>query len=205
MDSSIFLYSKDANLPYVTDANIMLVRAYTALVSQGYDASGNYENTIRDDLVRQAQRLKTSGLAYMFSTEFPDLEKSSRIDIRIITPMTLESFGKGGITYECKIIGEDAYINRNGLNSFIESKYAENMAIGGMVGFIKEGDINSKITKIQTKLTQHPTINTVRNLEQFKLDDDFEYSYVSDHTKLDTSEISIYHLFFDFVNEPATS
>jgi hypothetical protein len=205
MDSSIFLYSKDANLPYVTDASKMLVRAYAILVSQGYDASGNNENTIRDDLVRQAQRLKTSGLVYMFSTEFPDLEKSSRIDIRIITPMTLESYGKGGITYECKIIGEDAYLNRNGLNSFIESKYAENMAIGGMVGFVKDGDIDDKIAKIQTKLTQHPTINTIRNLEQYSLDEDFEYSYVSDHVKLDTSEISIHHLFFDFINEPAAS
>jgi hypothetical protein len=63
---------------------------------------------LRNDLVRIAD--KSKNINFRFITEYPDLEKSSRIDIKLITPNSLKN-KDNDIEIECKIIGEDKYID----------------------------------------------------------------------------------------------
>lgn len=199
-----FQYSKPVQIGILNASCSLLVKEYRNLMSVGFEASDKDENKIRDELVRGANRQKlldpvTSSMQFFMTSERPDLEENSRIDINIFTPTSLTDNGATAITMECKIVGENAYINRNGLNSFISGKYSAGTDIAGMIGFIKEGDITNKVEGIKTRLENHPTISTTRNLERNEILEDFEHSYESEHQRTELSDITIQHLFFDFV------
>lgn len=199
-----FQYSRPVQIGILNASCSLLVKEYRDLMSAGFEASDKDENKIRDELVRGANRQKlldpvTSSMQFFMTSERPDLEENSRIDINILTPTSLTDNGATAITMECKIVGENSYINRNGLNSFISGKYSAGTDIAGMIGFIKEGDITDKVEGIKTRLENHPTISTTRNLERNEILEGFEHSYESEHERTELSDITIQHLFFDFV------
>lgn len=200
-----FAYSKPIQVGILNAACSLLIKEYQNLQSSGFDASDKNENRIRDELVKGANRQKvidpqTSLMQFFMVSERPDLEENSRIDINIMTPSALMDNGATAITMECKIVGENEYINGNGLISFISGKYSSGTDIAGMVGFIKEGAIVSKIDGIKTRLQNHASIVTTKNLEKNDIVADFEHSYESSHERSGLSEITMQHLFFDFVS-----
>lgn len=209
MNANIFTKKSGTHLHYLKTAYRFLIESYLELLNNAYNVSLKNENSIRDDLVRIAKK-KNNGLMFQWITEKPDLDNNSRIDILLITPLSLGDESKN-INIECKIVGEDKYIDTNesfkrkssptnGIMSFLSGKYSEKMPIVGMIGFIKEGEIETKIDKIQKRITKHHSSNTIENLNKYEIVSDFNYSYVSRHAKLiNSSKINIYHLFFDFV------
>ena len=209
MDASIFKYNKGTHFNYIQIAYGFLIEAFQELTSNHYNAKQNNENTIRDELVKIAQKKKNKDFIFYWNTESRDLEKSNRIDIELVPPYALDDFNKV-IKIECKIVGEDKYIdtessfNRknsptNGIMSFITGKYSPDMPLAGMIGFIKEGKIELKIKNIKNRIDNHIAINTIQNLVQISITDSFNYSYHSKHKRYNgLKKIDIYHLFFDF-------
>lgn len=92
--------------------------------------------------------------------------------------MTDES---NAIKIECKIVGENKYIDTkktfernnsptNGIMSFITGKYSSQMPLSGMIGFIKIGNINIKVNSIKKRLKNHVDIKkTYHNLEHYTI------------------------------------
>lgn len=204
-----FICKIGTDLQYLNIAYNALIGAYNDLKNVKFDTSKCNENKIRDELVKLAKK-KPSPLFFRWSTEFPDLDKNNRIDIELINPLSLIDNEKG-IKIECKIIkGGSEYIDTkethereinptNGIMSFISGKYASKMPIAGMIGFIKEGKIDDKIKKVESKIKDHKQIKTIKNLTFYKIDDKFVHSYHSQHERYSgLSEIDIYHLFFNF-------
>ena len=208
MNAIKFKKNIGTHLIYIEIAYGFLIEAYQELIENTYYASRNDENTIRDDLVKIAKQKKKVSFPFRWITEFPDIKEKNRIDIDLATPLSLvdDSFA---INIECKIIGEDKYIDTkasfgkksptNGIMSFISGKYSPKMPLAGMIGFIKEGNIQDKIDKIKTKIENHNDIKTLQNLLEYKIKEDFKYSYHSRHKRINRlKELNIYHLFFDF-------
>lgn len=208
IDASIFEHCSGSNLEYIKIAYVFLIEAYQELSQNSYNASNNNENTIRDDLVKIAKSKKHQFLPFRWVPEFPDIENKNRIDIDLTTPQTLID-ESNAIKIECKIVGENKYIDTensfnqktptNGIMSFITGKYSPQMPLAGMIGFIKEGEIQNKITNLKTRLKKHKDIITLKNLSKYLIKKEFQYSYKSIHKRRgELKDISIYHLFFDF-------
>lgn len=192
-----FIYNTGTYLDFLKDSYSLLIKSYNSLCSDGYDAGGKNENKIRNDLIKIAEKLPSS-LKYEWIPESVDLDKSNRIDIDLITPL---SFGvkEKRLKIECKIVGEDEYINRNGISSFVSGKYADKMPLAGMIGLIKKGDIVNKIDNIKLKINTHKTIKTIQNLVFYQMNKKFKYSYLSKHKRINKlPKIDLYHLFFNF-------
>ena len=208
MNASGFKYTIGTHLDYIKIAYEFLIEAYKELINNNYIAVNNNENTIRDDLVKIAKSKKNINFPFRWSTEFPDIERNNRIDIDLATPQSLID-DSNAIKIECKIVGEDKYIDTknsferknptNGIMSFITGKYSPQMPLAGMIGFIKDGEIQNKIRTIRKRLKNHNNIITLQNLSKYIIKKEFEYSYHSKHERINNlKNISIYHLFFDF-------
>lgn len=196
---SIFQHYGDIHLEFLKEAYNLLILAYKDLKLQKYNADSKNENTIRNDLVKIAKEKKDSDMQLRFITEFPDLKENSRIDIQLITALSMKEGEGSDITIECKIVGGNQYVNKNGISSFVSNKYASSMPIAGMIGFIKNGDVSEKIKKINELLDMHLNIITDENLQYYKLKTDFSESYQSIHQRKSNGTIALYHLFFDFL------
>jgi hypothetical protein len=208
LNAAVFKFNRGTHLEYIRTAYKFLIEAYQQLIEHQYNCESKNENIIRDDLVRIAETKKDAKMFFTWETESRDIINSNRIDIKLITPFSLID-KTNSITIECKIIGEEKYIDNqnsferenptNGIMSFITGKYARYMPLAGMIGFIKEGDIQTKIKKIQQRLAKHNEIETIQNLNAYFIEENFKYSYHSIHKRNNNlKEISIYHLFFDY-------
>ncbi len=208
MNASDFKYTIDIHLDYIKIAYKFLIEAYQELINNNYIADKKNENKIRDDLVRIAKSKKNITFPILWITEFQDIKSNNRIDIGLATPQSLID-DSIVIKIECKIVGEDKYIDTkksferknptNGIMSFITGKYSPDMPLAGMIGFIKDGEIQNKIRTIRQRLKNHNNIMTLQNLSKYLIKKEFEYSYHSKHERMnDLKNISIYHLFFDF-------
>lgn len=202
-DANIFIKSKECNLDFLIYAHKILISSYEDLIKNNYSPDGYNENRIRDDLVKIAEEItRQKNLKIDWNTESRNLKKTNRIDITLSTPLTLGHSFDERTGIECKIVGTGHYVNRNGINSFISGVYCEKTSLAGMIGFIKSGDINKKIKKIETNLNNHPTIKTIKNITPLLIDKNFKYSYISEHEReSNLPKIDLYHLFFDFTKQ----
>jgi hypothetical protein len=114
---------------------------------------------------------------------------------------------------ECKPVNDtktkrDDYIN-SGLYRFLINKYAENLPFGGMLGYIISHNSEDIIVNLkeQIKSLQLPIANSCFGnlIDSYLLEmlvDKFQYSFQSNHTRVNTNNqiiapIHIFHLFFD--------
>lgn len=201
LDASIFSFGDGYHAMYLQEAMNMLSVGFKKLSSEiKYDDDYN-ENKLRDDLVKNIPS-KREGVVMTFDTESRNLDKDNvRIDITIITlevlSQPLDDFEKR-ITIECKIIGVDQYINRNGIISYVEGKYASQLTVAGMIGFIFKGSPDSVKDEINEKLKKHTVIKTIAFLDYNELDSKFPGSYKSTHERNKLTPIDIYHLLLDY-------
>ena len=89
---------------------------------------------------------------------------------------------------------------------YVSGKYSTYYRTNGMIGFVVQPmDIHANVVCINTLLTntKFPT-KTRQNLQYIKLADGFQYSYCSTHG-VDTRNVTIYHLMFDFSNNIISS
>ncbi len=208
MDASLFQHSIGTHLEYITIAYEFLIESYQELIKRKYISNLKNENKIRDDLVKIAQKKKKTNFPFRWITEYPDIEINNRIDIDLATPQSLID-DSNAIKIECKIVGADKYIDTknsferqaptNGIMSFITGKYSPTMPLAGMIGFIKDGNIQKKIKTIEKRLDDHMDITTINKLSKYSIKDDFKFSFHSSHRRTkQLNTIAIYHLFFDF-------
>jgi len=93
---------------------------------------------------------------------------------------------------ECKRLkhADKAYI-AEGLNRFIELRYAVGDEYAGMIGFVVSGDKTSICTNLRRTIEG---LNHTTNASEVS---DIP-SFTSQHIRTDRTEIEIHHLFFDF-------
>ncbi len=122
-------------------------------------------------------------------------EEERRVDLTFF----ISSFGSFEI--ECKCFFGNQTIKgkylTDGLIRFIELKYAMENSNAGMIGFVVKGQIDS-IFKNNVKNVQnfHPVTPT--KLIQTPTNENWKHSFTSFHKRADNSEITIYHLLFEF-------
>lgn len=201
LDASVFSFGGGFHALHLREAMTMLSSAYEILANELTYTHYN-ENKLRDDLVRYVPP-KREGVLMSFDTESRNLDLDNvRIDITIVTLQVLcepdDDFEKR-ITIECKIIGVDQYINRNGIISYVEGKYASHLPVAGMIGFIFGNEPETIKERINFKLKKHKKIYTLQFLQPYLLDNNFSNSYTSKHNR-DNSlpPIEIYHLLLNY-------
>lgn len=108
------------------------------------------------------------------------------------------NFGRFDI--ECKLLFQQPSRNKlyleDGLIRFIELKYSKNNEYAAMIGFVVSGNI-SKIFEetVKSTIVFHPVINFIFNHDILL---NWEYSFISNHLRINDKEIQIYHLLFNF-------
>lgn len=108
------------------------------------------------------------------------------------------SFEISGLDFivECKRLknASQKYID-DGLHRFIKLEYAENDTYSGMLGFIINGDIKT----IKSSLFQKcKSVNLLKSDFSKSNYNAWTNSFKTAHSRVDNSEIKIYHLFFEF-------
>ncbi len=193
-----------------------IIACYHIMLSETVNVR-NDENSIRDkmlyDYLKKAAYKHKLGLSnYLFDSELP--ENHGRIDIRI---MPINPFISDDAYYiiECKRLNAINQTGETGLNGeyvaeglcrYVSGKYSTHYRTNGMIGFIVQPmDIHANVVCINTLLanTKFPT-KTRQHLQYIKLADGFQYSYCSTHG-VDTQNVTIYHLMFDFSNNIISS
>ena len=101
--------------------------------------------------------------------------------------------------FECKRVNKtsnktSAYVDE-GINRFKINKYSKNVSLSGMIGYSEERytEIPSIVKKINDKLG----VETLNKNEE-DIDINYAYCYVSTHSRENSDEITLYHLFYDF-------
>ncbi|HRH44817.1 MAG TPA: hypothetical protein PKY82_24475 [Pyrinomonadaceae bacterium] len=122
-------------------------------------------------------------------------EEERRVDLTFF----ISSFGSFEIECKCffGIQTEKGQYLTNGLIRFIDLKYAKKDEFAGMIGFVVKGNtddiFNSNVTNAQNF---HPT-NPTKSIQN-PTNSNWKHSFTSFHERTDKSEITIYHLLFEF-------
>lgn len=188
-----------------------IVYCYKLMANSKISLSDN-EEKIRDvlliDYLRNNQIRQLVGLTdYLFDREVPEDNTPGRTDIKIQTQNTFQDTTAYYII-ECKrlnkknttgVSGLNGQYISNGICRFISKKYTTHNNINGMIGFLVEPmDIYQNITSLNELLkSSFSEANTKNFLSKKIIVNDFEFSYISTHSK-ENNEITIYHLMFDF-------
>jgi len=140
----------------------------------------------RNDLIRHA----IDNHIIIVVPESWDAVKRRRADIRFALP-----FIRRDLIFECKKLhsAESRYLD-DGLVRFIKLAYSEKEDDAGMIGFIiKPIDLFGVISAIKEKVCK---FYFSRLIDKQILG--WPYSFQSVHVRIDSREILIYHLFFEF-------
>lgn len=119
-----------------------------------------------------------------------------------------ETSFKNYIYYPNKAKGKKenrTYFDDGGMYRFLSNKYAQNQVFGGMIAFIKTGDVNEIKTNLITKIKDLKILNNGsfygelinNNLLSSKIHN-FDNSFQSSHKRIDKTEIHLIHLLFCF-------
>lgn len=192
---------------YLCEALAILYEAYQKLNSNDYQkrSGEKLENAITRHLVQKAQTFDQYGTHIQLYREVPkdDITTIEDIEPRIDIYVTANDYLKdNGIEIECKILQDKkiiSYIKPNGINSFINNKYANKISIGAMIGYNLSSypmiNVIDKVNVSLKKLYSNETINLIsktplctKNLPQ----------YFSLHKRPSNSNIKILHLILDY-------
>ncbi|MVO08554.1 hypothetical protein GOQ30_05185 [Flavobacterium sp. TP390] len=160
--------------------------------------NGLYKNYLENNEIREELQLTP----YLFDTEVElynddDLVKG-RTDIKVYNAIERTKNTDAYYIIECKRIDgsnglNDKYIS-NGINRFIENeKYPSFKKVNGMIGFVVNPIDIEQNTKNFSDLKFHQFINN------------FNYSYISNHTTTNSNNITLYHLMLDYSSKINTS
>jgi hypothetical protein len=184
-----------------------VIALYLQAIIESYkfiDKSIDDENKIRDrfywDLTKRNPLLEKYLKFNLIKISFEDWkmvseEEKRRVDLTFF----ISSFGSFEI--ECKCFsgtqtGKGQYLT-NGLIRFIKLKYSEKDNEAGMIGFVIGGDTDTIFkSNIQNVQNFHPT-NPPKRIQN-PTNNNWNHSFTSFHKRTDASEITIYHLLFEF-------
>lgn len=122
-----------------------------------------------------------------------------------------ETSFKNYIYYPNKAKGKKenrTYFDDGGMYRFLSNKYAQGQSFGGMIAFIKKGNVNKIKTSLTEKIKDLKIPNNDnfygellnRNMLDFKTHN-FDTSFQSNHKRIDGTEIHLIHLLFRFNEE----
>jgi len=166
-------------------------------------ADSNLEEKIRDTLVyylkKQNEEIKElieQKVLYLDSERRQDISETEkrRTDI---------SFSMSGFefVFECKTLkfASKKYLEE-GLQRFIDLKYAENDDFAGMLGFIIKGKPENIVKNLKKKVKDFYPAQGIEKLLQKKCLEQ-ALSFQSKHLRSNNTEIHVFHLFFDLREE----
>lgn len=97
------------------------------------------------------------------------------------------------------------YYDDGGMYRFLSNKYAENMSYGGMLAFIKKDNVAEILDKVKEKIRELDIPNNNKYygklLNSHTLNikiQGFEYSFITNHTRKNKTNIELRHLCFVF-------
>jgi hypothetical protein len=184
-----------------------VIALYLEAIVESYnfiDKSVDDENTIRNrfywDLTTRNPLLEKYLEKNLIQINYEkwimvSVEEERRVDLTFF----ISSFGSFEIECKCffGVQTENGQYLTNGLIRFIDLKYAKKDEFAGMIGFIVSGQTDL-IFKNNIKNVQnfHPV--TPPKLIQTPTNKHWKHSFTSFHKRTDKSEITIYHLLFEF-------
>lgn len=138
--------------------------------------------------------LKRSSIEFV--NQQKDATKNTRIDIAV--QWSLRYGHAYDIKIECKLLKRENlnYIIDGGLQKFKANKYAEKLPLAGMLTYNTFGVISENIKLLNEKIEEKISSSDV--LSRFKIIEDYQYTYISNHQRLSNSNIKIYTMMFDF-------
>lgn len=152
------------------------------------------ENNFTDDLVRNTSEIPKN-FCYRIQKQQEDFETNSKIDIAILYSL---KFGDNSndLKIECKRLDNLKYLVDDGIMSFKTNKYAQKLPLAGMLTYNTFGVISENIKLLNKKIEEKISSSDV--LSRFKIIEDYQYAYISNHQRLSNSNIKIYTMVFDF-------
>jgi hypothetical protein len=108
------------------------------------------------------------------------------------------SFAISGLEFiiECKRLknASQKYIDE-GLHRFLNSEYSENESYSAMLGFVIGGKIEDIKSDLSRKCEMDKYIHCDFSKQKYF---DWEFSFKTTHSRMDNTNINVYHLFFEF-------
>ncbi|WP_459926600.1 hypothetical protein [Flavobacterium covae] len=153
--------------------------------------NGLHKNYLENNQIREELNLTP----YLFDTEVElyndDDSVKGRTDIKVYNAIERTKNTDAYYIIECKRIDGSNGLNEkyisNGINRFIENeKYPSFKNVNGMIGFVVNSIDIEQNTRFFSDLKFHQFINN------------FNYSYISNHTTTNSNNITLYHLMLDY-------
>ncbi|MDX2302190.1 MAG: hypothetical protein NW226_05285 [Microscillaceae bacterium] len=120
-------------------------------------------------------------------------EEKSRADISF-------SFSGSDFVLECKKLSfADKKYLEEGIQRFIELKYAEKDNFAGMIGFIVSGNAERIVQNLKRKVKNFYPAPEMEEVIKLKVLE-HALSFQSKHLRINDHSVHLYHLFFDFTH-----
>ncbi|PWL29336.1 hypothetical protein [uncultured Roseivirga sp.] len=194
---SEFIIDNLSKLGYSSKTDI-IESLYLSSLKDSYerlDKTISTENQIRDRFIEDLYQNDHSSIKQWLQLKVIYLNwENWSLDIDGLKVRSDFSFKFSGMEFiiECKRLksADKAYIDE-GVERFVNLKYAEGDEYAGMIGFVISGDKNSISEGLQDKikLLDHTlSLNKVTPIPFFN----------SKHQRINKTQIELYHMFFDF-------
>lgn len=199
-----------SHFPFKTKEDLYLnlyIRAIVEtykFIDKSFDSSVDDENKIRNrfywDLTERNPITKKYVDSNLLEISFENWIMVSEIEHRRVDlKFFISCFGSFEV--ECKVFSgkqtvKGQYLS-NGLIRFIELKYSKKDDAAGMIGFVVSGKTEAIFdSNIQNVQNFHPT-NPPKPIQN-PTNSNWQHSFTSFHERTDKSEVTIFHLLFEF-------
>lgn len=209
----------------IKEVLVCVINSYEKIISDGvvfdYSKRGKIkqEDFLRNRLVDDylETELRSLGLgterftinketSEEYSSLVDNILHNDPIDIHIVDKAQQESWGKDTKPYfaiECKRIVSSVTDYIGDTKKIAEREYSKlRLPFEGQIGFIENSALThvSISEKINKNLALNAKIVTTKQLEPYKLKDNFDASYLSEHKKKNSIDFTVYHLFLNYSN-----
>ena len=194
------VWKYDRLYPILKDAFRVLHVSYQKLYPQKWknkyfkNKGTPLEDMITDDLVKNSTCVPKR-FEYRIQKQQEDFETNSKIDIAILYSLIFGD-NSNDLKIECKRLDNLKYFVEDGIMGFIANKYAKKLPLAGMLTYNTSGVISENIKLLNRKIEERISSSDV--LSRFKIIEDYQYTYISNHQRLSNSNIKIYTMVFDF-------
>ena len=192
-----FIFDNLSKLGYSSKKDIV-ERLYLSSLKESYERINktiSTENDIRDRFVDDLYHNEESPIKkwLQYKVIYLNWENWS-FDCGGLKVRSDFSFKISGMEFiiECKRLksADKAYIDE-GLERFINLKYAKGDEYGGMIGFVISGDKNAISDGLQKRIKMLHHTQSINRASPKPF-------FNTIHRRSDTSQIELYHMFFDF-------
>jgi len=152
------------------------------------------ENLFTSDLVKGTSDI-VKLFEYRIQKQQQDFETNNIIDIAILYNL---SFGDNSndLKIECKRLDNINYIISDGIFSFKNNKYSENLSLGGLLLFNTKNEISHNINLLNAQIERK--ISPYETLDNVSIITGYQYTYKSVHKRVKNDNLILYSCVLDF-------